>query len=84
MHYSGILCILKNSFKQKQNGEDQFEGLEWHFRIQNPQLYSRITNAFVMILDYKLFYLVLYSLKLTYQVRRKHYIIHIIGLNMQS
>ena len=37
-----------------------------------------------MILQYTLFDLVLYSLKLTYQVWRKHYIIHIIGLNMQS
>ena len=48
MHYSGILGILKralkNHSKQKQNGEDQFEELEWHFRIQNLQLYSRIKD----------------------------------------
>ena len=67
--YSGYFKrALKNHSKQKQNGEDQFEELEWHFRIQNLQLYSRITNAFVMILQYTLFDLVLYSLKLTYQV----------------
>ena len=53
LFYNGWITwkFFKVYSQQKQNGEDRFEELKLFFRIQNIQLYSRITNAFVLILE---------------------------------
>ena len=53
LFYNGWITwkFFKVYSQQKQNGEDRFEELKLFFRIQNLQLYSRITNAFVLILE---------------------------------